>query len=641
MALVKTSKIAGAKLAGPAAPAPERPAVAKAAPASKPNAPGRRDKVSERVAAATEELASGLNEAAAAAEELRRSMEQIASGAEEAAGGSQEQLAAIKSVRTNLTAARVQAETSRRRTEAVQVVLVETTVQITASVRAIERNAERQTASVRIIADLETRAQDIGEITRAVSRISDQTSLLALNAAIEAARAGDHGRGFAVVAEEVRALAEGSERSAHDVQGLADSIGADIRSVADAITAAGEAAKTEARAGLAVVDTLDTIRTDMVRLAEGSDDILNASMEAERAVSEAQRGAEQVAAAAEEQSAASTEAQTAIQQQATALDQGQTAARSLAKLADELRTGRAGTSAPEQIGAMAEELSATIQELSGASTEIMAAVEQLNRSSQLQAAATQQTSAALGQIETSANLAQRNAARAGDAVKTMETALLASRTAVERLVTGVGKALVGVQTSLATLVRLETLGRRIEKIIDAVGLGIVQTTMLAVSGSVEAARAGDAGRGFAVVSSDIRSLAREASTSVETIKDTVRDILDQIASLRRDLEQVIAAAELEIQTNRALIVALEKLDGDVAAMSEASAVILAGAEAILSAAGQTAAGARQIAAAAEEASSAARQAATAATQQARGAEDLAAAIEEIASLADDLQRQNG
>jgi methyl-accepting chemotaxis protein len=165
--------------------------------------------------------------------------------------------------------------------------------------------------------------------------------------------------------------------------------------------------------------------------------------------------------------------------------------------------------------------------------------------------------------------------------------------------------------------------------------------MLAVSGSVEAARAGDAGRGFAVVSSDIRGLAREASTSVETIKDTVRDILDQIASLRRDREQVIVAAELEILTNRALVAGLEKLDGDVAAMSEASAAILAGAEAILSAAGQTAAGARQIAAAAEEASSASRQAATAATEQARGAEDLAAAIEEIASLADDLQQQNG
>ena len=55
----------------------------------KPSAPGKSDgrqqKIEERVAAATEELASGLTQAASAAEELRRSMEQIASGAEEAA----------------------------------------------------------------------------------------------------------------------------------------------------------------------------------------------------------------------------------------------------------------------------------------------------------------------------------------------------------------------------------------------------------------------------------------------------------------------------------------------------------------------------------------------------------------------------
>jgi methyl-accepting chemotaxis protein len=158
---------------------------------------------------------------------------------------------------------------------------------------------------------------------------------------------------------------------------------------------------------------------------------------------------------------------------------------------------------------------------------------------------------------------------------------------------------------------------------------------------VEAARAGDAGRGFSVVSGDIRTLAREASGSVERAKDTVRGILDETASLRRDIEQVIAAAALEVQTNRNLLTTLEKLDGDVATMRTANETILRGAEAIVSAAGQSAAGARQIAVAAEETSSASRQAATAANEQARGAEDLAAAIEEIASLADELKSQHG
>jgi methyl-accepting chemotaxis protein len=121
----------------------------------------------------------------------------------------------------------------------------------------------------------------------------------------------------------------------------------------------------------------------------------------------------------------------------------------------------------------------------------------------------------------------------------------------------------------------------------------------------------------------------------------VRGILDRIASVRRDLEQIIAAAELEVEKNRSIFVALEKVDDDVAALGTASRVILQGSDAILEAVRETAAGAGQIATAAEEASAAVAQASTASGQQARGAEDLAAAIEEIASLADELNTADG
>jgi methyl-accepting chemotaxis protein len=62
-------------------------------------------------------------------------------------------------------------------------------------------------------------SERIGDFAEAVSRIARQTNLLALNAAIEAARAGEHGKGFAVVAEEVRKLAEESQKSAKEIAG--------------------------------------------------------------------------------------------------------------------------------------------------------------------------------------------------------------------------------------------------------------------------------------------------------------------------------------------------------------------------------------------------------------------------------------
>jgi methyl-accepting chemotaxis protein len=649
MALVKKSKLTVGT-----APPSEPPIRASAPAAARPparsgqqNGAARRvstrpqDKISERLAAATEELASGLSEAAAAAEELRRAMEQIASGASEAAGASQEQLAAIKQVVANLGTARSQAEATRRRTEAAEVVLAETVMQIGTSVRAVERNGIRQSASVDLIRELERRAQDISEITGAVSRISDQTNLLALNAAIEAARAGDHGRGFAVVADEVRALAETSEKSSQEVRKLAAAIQADVREVAAGLQQAAEAAVNESKAGAAAVEVLDGLRADMQTVADGSQQTLTEALEADRAAIEAEKGATLVASAAEEQSSAASEAQAAVQEQAKSLEQGQTAAQELARIAEAARIGRVDLTSVEQISATAEELSATIQELSSASQQIMTALGQINRGTQQQAAATQQTSAALSQIERSAKRARENAVQANERVAKMADDLTQCSGAVAKLVAGVSTGLDNTRASLKTIGRLESVGRNIEKIVSGISLVVVQTTMLAVSGSVEAARAGDAGRGFAVVSNDIRSLAREASDSAERIKETVGGILEQIASLRRDLEQIVDSVEVEVQNNRLVVGALDKVGREVAALRAANDAILQGADRILSAAVETATGARQIAAAAEEASNAARQASTASSEQASGAEDLAAAIEEIALLADTLKQQNG
>jgi len=224
--------------------------------------------------------------------ETRSTADQASSIAAQTSNGMQQQLLEVEQVATaahemSATSQEVARSASMAATAArngdAAVRSCKSTIETAA--HSIQSLAAHMSGAMNGVRQLADSSEEIGSVLDVIRTIAQQTNLLALNAAIEAARAGETGRGFAVVADEVRHLAQRTQDSVSEIQGVIESLQGGTCEVVSAMQSQHRQANASAEQALVAVDALANV-SQSIEIMTGMNLQIASAAEEQSAVSE-------------------------------------------------------------------------------------------------------------------------------------------------------------------------------------------------------------------------------------------------------------------------------------------------------------------------------------------------------------------
>jgi methyl-accepting chemotaxis protein len=311
----------------------------------------------EQVSRAIQEIARGSAETSRSAEQTNQAIEQLAQAIAGIARGAGDQATQVQAVASTANEMASGVEQVAANASAVAAMSEKAKASADNGARAVRETISDMGAIQSVVSEAAARVEELGKlgerigaVVETIDDIAEQTNLLALNAAIEAARAGEHGRGFAVVADEVRKLAERSQR---ETRAIAELIAQVQQGTREAV-AAMQSGSRQVESGVERADQAGAALAEILAAVEST--VAQAASIA-AAAQQMAAGARSMAAAVESISAVVEENSAATQQMSAQSSEVSQAIQSITAVAEE------NSAATEEVSASAEQLASGVQEV--------------------------------------------------------------------------------------------------------------------------------------------------------------------------------------------------------------------------------------------------------------------------------------